>query len=119
MQMPNTLPHNWKELDQVLLLHFVRQWSGASLITQTHVSVTAAKFYPHLVCCEVDVESHATLLEEFRVSQVPSVLLLRKGQVLASFSGLFPKPKLEAAIRELLPIGTWDLERLDNNEKQQ
>lgn len=118
MQEPNGLPQNWKELDQVLLLHFVRQWSGASLITQTHVSGTAAKYYPRVLCCEVDAESHASLMEEFRISQVPSLLILQKGKVLASFNGLFPQQKLETKIRDLLSVGVVNPEWIEDSESK-
>ena len=102
MKTPIRPSRNYKEIEQLLLICFVSQGSGASLITLDNVGQLVARFYPHVVSWEVEADDNGELLEEFRISQVPTLVILRKGDVLERFSGLFPKSKLEAVLCRLL-----------------
>lgn len=102
MQILTHLPENWQTLDNVLLVHFVRQWSGSALFTRTHVAAANKRFAERVVACEIDAELNPELLETFRISEIPTLLVIHKGHIEASIKGLFTQKKLDDTIGKVL-----------------
>ena len=97
-----TLPGNWKESDQLLLLNFGQEGNGASMIVQTYVSEIWEQFKEAVICYELDAHAHQGWLDSLRIYQYPTLMIFHRGKILASFSGIFPKHKLEASIQTFL-----------------
>jgi|GEM_PF-5426585 len=98
MQVLTQLPDNWQAMDKVLLLHFVRQWSGSALFTRTHVAAARVRFPDQVIACEIDAELNPELMEAFRICEIPTLLVVSKGQIVGHFKGLFTQEKLDATI---------------------
>ncbi len=52
---------------------------------------------------KVNTDEHQELMQEYKISGIPAVKMLSKGEVIAEFTGALPKHQIENWLSEFLP----------------
>ena len=87
---------------RALLVFFTSRRSGPARRMESLLAHIARKERSALQVKKVDVDERPDIAARFRISQVPSVALVRGKRVVARIDGRSTAPKLEALIREHL-----------------
>jgi thioredoxin 1 len=87
---------------RALLVFFTSRRSGPARRMESLLAHIARKERSALRVKKVDVDERPDIAARFRISQVPSVALVRGKRVVARIDGRSTAPKLEALIREHL-----------------
>lgn len=88
------------EENPVVLL-FTAEWLGSAHILETFFQELAPD-YPNLVIYKIDVDSNQELPTQFGVSQVPTTVFLRDGEIREYVPGVLSKRKLRLKFQSLL-----------------
>jgi thioredoxin len=86
------------ESDVPVVLDLWAAWCGPCRMVGPIVDEIADEYAGRLKVGKVDVDAEPELAARFGVSSIPTILLLERGQVVASAIGARPKPQLVAAL---------------------
>ncbi len=88
--------------DRPLLVFFTSQRSGPARRMESLLAHIARKERDSLRVKLVDVDERPDLAEKFRISQVPSLALVKGKRVVARLEGRATAPKIESMLDEQL-----------------
>ena len=75
-------------------------WCGPCRMLAPTVEQLAEEYEGKLVVGKINVDEEPELANRFRVASIPTVVLMKNGQVLSTALGLRPKAEFEAMIRQ-------------------
>jgi len=90
------------EQDGLLLVDFCAPWCDVCQVTWTLSEGLAEYYEGSLKLCHVDVDVYPELAARFRVRTVPTLALLRGGEVVERFVGVTTREKVCAAVDRAL-----------------
>jgi thioredoxin 1 len=88
--------------ERPLLVFFTSQRSGPARRMESLLAHIARKERDSLQVKLVDVDERPDLAEKFRISQVPSLALVKGKRVVARLEGRATAPKIQSMLEELL-----------------
>jgi thioredoxin len=84
--------------DKPLLVFFTSERSGPARRMESLLAHLARKERTRVRVMRVDVEDQPELAEKFRVDEVPTLVLVRRKQVVDRLEGRASAPKIEAML---------------------
>jgi thioredoxin-like negative regulator of GroEL len=85
---------------RALLVFFTSRRSGPARRMESLLAHIARKQRDRLRIRKVDVDERPDIAERFRISEVPSIALVRRKRVVARLEGRSTAPKIEALLDE-------------------
>ena len=82
-----------KKSDKKVLLDFFATWCGPCKMVSPRVDEIAEE-HPEYIVGKVDVDEEADIAEEFGVMSVPTLVVLKDGEIVNQSSGARPKAKI-------------------------
>jgi thioredoxin len=86
------------ESDVPVLLDLWAAWCGPCRVVGPIVDELASDYAGRLKVGKVDVDAEPELAQAFGVASIPTILLMKGGEVVASAIGARPKAQLAAAL---------------------
>lgn len=86
--------------DGVTLVDFWAEWCGPCRMMGPVLDQLADEYEGKVTIGKVDVDSEADLAAKYQVSSIPTLLVMKDGEVAKRFVGVTPKGDLAAAIDE-------------------
>lgn len=83
-----------------VLLDFYADWCGPCRMLAPTIEQLAEEYEGKLSVGKINVDEEPELANRFRVASIPTVVLMKNGQVLSTALGLRPKAEFEAMIRQ-------------------
>lgn len=87
--------------EKPVVLLFTAEWLGSAHILETFFQELAPD-YPNLVIYKIDVDTNQELPIQFGVSQVPTTVFLRNGEIREYELGVLSKKKLRLKFQSLI-----------------
>jgi thioredoxin 1 len=87
-----------KHVDRPLLVFFCSERSGPARRMESLLAHLARKERARLRVLRVDVDQQPALAERFRVSDVPTLVLVRGKRVVGRLEGRVSQPRIEAML---------------------
>ncbi|MCQ2439878.1 MAG: thioredoxin [Oscillospiraceae bacterium] len=81
-----------------VLIDFWAEWCGPCRMLAPTVAELAEEYAGRVKVCKVNVDEQPELAAAFRVSSIPTVVVMKDGKVTASSVGVRPKAQLEAML---------------------
>ena len=85
-----------------LVVDFWASWCGPCRVLGPVISQLAEQFDGKVSVAKCDAEANESLVEEYGIRNVPTVLFFRSGEVVDRFTGNLPKGKIEEKFDALL-----------------
>lgn len=89
--------------DKPLLVFFTSERSGPARRMESLLAHLARKERARVRIMRVEVEQQAELAEKFRVTDVPTLVLVKQKKVVERLEGRASAPKIEALLARHLP----------------
>ena len=84
--------------DRPVLVDFWAVWCGPCKAIAPHVNAIAEQYKDKLVVGKVDIDSQGNLAQKFNIRGVPTLLLIKDGEVVDQIVGQVPKAKIESML---------------------
>jgi thioredoxin 1 len=84
--------------DKPVLLDFWAVWCGPCRMVAPTIDKLAEDYKDRAVIGKINVDEENDLAEQFRVMSIPTIYILKGGQVVERMIGARPYPELAAAI---------------------
>lgn len=88
--------------EEAVLVDFFATWCGPCKMLGPVLESVSEKMEGKLQIVKVDVDESADLAAQFGIMSVPTMILFKKGQKVAQFSGYMPEAQLMQAIQQNL-----------------
>ena len=79
--------------EKTVLLDFYAEWCGPGKMLAP-VLETLSDEHPDVVIAKVNVDDNPGLASEFRVSAIPTLVVMKNGQAVAKQMGMLPKSEI-------------------------
>ena len=89
----NSFDHEVIRSEQKVLLDFWAPWCAPCRMVSPILDEIAAE-RPDIKVCKVNVEEELELARQFRVFSIPTLMVLRDGEIVSRSSGAKPKGKI-------------------------
>lgn len=90
------------ERKSLVLVAFVRQWSGSSHLLIHALSELAKEYAGRTLMATIDVEKNRDTPQQLGVTEIPSLLFFRDGQLFERIGGSAPRMTIVRTIETLL-----------------
>ena len=84
----------------VTLVDFWAEWCAPCRMMGPVLDQLAAEYAGKAQVCKVNVDNEGGLAQEFNVSSIPMLLVMKDGQVVKQFIGVTPKTELAKALQD-------------------
>lgn len=102
MKIVNTEEFNALMNEDVVLVDFFATWCGPCKMLTPVLELVANKLDGKVKIVKVDVDESPDLAQRFGIMSVPTMILFKKGQQAAAFSGYMPEAMLMQNIESKL-----------------
>ncbi len=89
--------HEVLESDKTVLLDFFAVWCGPCKMIAPYLEEIAQE-REDVKVCKIDVDQAMDIAAQFRVVSIPTLVVLRKGKVIAQSVGAMPKAEILALL---------------------
>ncbi len=86
----------------LVFVDFYAEWCMPCMMMAPIIEDIAERFYGKIKFGKVDVSESEELARKFGVSSIPSMFLLKDGEVLENFVGSMPEEELEKVLKSYL-----------------
>ncbi len=83
-----------------VLVEFMGVWSGPCIGMANRLSDLAKEFAGEFIFAQVDIDENQELKEQYRIENVPTLVVLRNGEEMRREVGEMQEPELRALLRE-------------------
>ena len=84
------------ESDVPVVIDFYATWCGPCRMLAPIVSEVAEEFGKKVKVCKIDVDEEPEIAEEYGISSVPTLLLIKNGDIVSWLTGVVPKEEVQA-----------------------
>ena len=84
-----------------VVILFTAEWLGSAHILETFLNELAHEL-PELALYKIDVDNNQSLTEQFGISQVPTTVFLRNGEIQDFLMGITSKRRLKERLDNFL-----------------
>ncbi len=88
------------ESDQPVLVDFWAEWCGPCRMLTPVIDELAEDYAGRAKVGKVDVDANREVAAQFSIMSIPTIVILKKGEVVKKFVGVSSKADLAAAIDE-------------------
>jgi len=92
-----------------VFLDFWAPWCGPCQVLGPIVDELATEFKDSVVVGKVNVDQNPGLSQHFKVKSIPTMMFVKKGQLIERISGMVPKPNLQEMLHDLIALEVPDL----------
>ena len=82
-----------KNSDKTVLVDFYADWCGPCRMVSPIVDEIAAE-HPEYLVCKVNVDSEPALAQQFGIASIPTLVVMKNGNVVQQVSGARPKAQI-------------------------
>lgn len=90
------------QADKPVLAYFWASWCGPCRLVSPSVEWAADTYSDRLKIVKLEVDPNPQSVKKYSVEGVPALRMFKSGELVASFEGAIPKPKLQAFIDQNL-----------------
>ena len=91
--------HNeFMETEKVVVIDFWATWCGPCKMMAPVVE-EVAKDYPDVKVCKVNVDEEPELSNAFKIVSIPTIVVIKNGEIIDSVVGYRPKEDIEKIIK--------------------
>jgi thioredoxin 1 len=87
------------ESEQPVLLDFWAEWCNPCKMIAPHIDQLAEAYQGRMKVGKVNVDADPDLAAQFGIISIPTLVILKAGQVAAQKVGAFPKHEIEAFMK--------------------
>jgi thioredoxin-like negative regulator of GroEL len=88
-----------ESLSHPVVLFFTASWMGSAHILETYLKYEGVQF-PQVHFYKIDIESSPELSKQAKIEKIPTVLILKTGNIVDAFTGLISKKKIRDRLRQ-------------------
>ena len=85
--------HEIRNSDKTVLIDFYADWCGPCRMVSPIVDEIAEE-HPEYLICKVNVDQEGELASQFGVASIPTLVVMKNGQVVTKSSGARPKAQI-------------------------
>ena len=86
-----------KNSEKVVLLHFYADWCGPCRMVSPFVDEIAEE-NPQYLVGKINVDEEGELAQQFGITTIPTLVVMKNGEVVKSSSGVKPKAQILAML---------------------
>lgn len=86
------------ETEKVVVIDFWATWCGPCKMMAPVVE-EVAKDYPYVKVCKVNVDEEPELSNAFKIVSIPTIVVIKNGEIIDSVVGYRPKEDIEKIIK--------------------
>ena len=86
------------ETEKVVVIDFLATWCGPCKMMAPVVE-EVAKDYPDVKVCKVNVDEEPELSNAFKIVSIPTIVVIKNGEIIDSVVGYRPKEDIEKIIK--------------------
>lgn len=86
------------ETEKVVVIDFWATWCGPCKMMAPVVE-EVAKDYPDVKVCKVNVDEEPELSNAFKIVSIPTIVVIKNGEIIGSVVGYRPKEDIEKIIK--------------------
>lgn len=86
------------ETEKVVVIDFWATWCGPCKMMAPIVE-EVAKDYPNVKVCKVNVDEEPELSNAFKIVSIPTIVVIKNGEIIDSVVGYRPKEDIEKIIK--------------------
>lgn len=86
------------ETEKVVVIDFWATWCGPCKMMAPVVE-EIAKDYPDVKVCKVNVDEEPELSNAFKIASIPTIVVIKNGEIIDSVIGFRPKEDIEKIIK--------------------
>ena len=88
--------------DKLVLIDFFASWCGPCQMLSPIISEIANDYSDNIKVCKLNIDENQDLAFKYNIMSVPTLIFLKKGEIIKSCIGFHTKTELENIINDLL-----------------